>query len=350
MKKSILAIAVLSSCIAGSAMAYSQPDVGGRYFVSPQFGMYFTDDKRHLENGGMFGLAGGYNVNNNITFQAIASDISTSPNGYYIRAEGLYNFPMTALPVVPYIAGGVGALKVNDSGMAVDGGFGFKYYVNNNVGVGIDYRHVWQVTTGLYNDNLLDVGITWTFGGTNWLGMPVSAAPAPAAQYQPQALTVSQQKAVAQAKQTLKYVLPQGVEQCGVNGATPQDGCITIAGNQVTMHLDIKFQQNVATIGGQFAPAIVRLATFMNTYPTTNATLYGYASSEGPLSFNQKLSLHRANQVKNYLVNKQSINVARIQTVGMGIQNPIADNKTNMGRQKNRRVEAAVTVPMQVQS
>jgi OOP family OmpA-OmpF porin len=338
MKKSIVAIALLSSLVAASAVA-DPVDVGGRFFVNPNFGIYWSAESRNQDNGGLIGITGGYNLNNNIAVQAGISGISATDNGYFARAEGLYNFTYTSLPVVPYLAAGLGAVKVNDAGFALDGGAGVKYYLNDSVGVGIDYRHVWQLSDGTYNDNLLDVGIIWTFGGTNGLG----------AASQPQPLTASQQQAVTEAKQTLRYVLPQGVEFCGKNGATPQDGCITISGNQVTMHLDIKFEQNAATVNGRYAPAIIRLSKFLQTYPTTKATLYGYASSEGPAKFNQKLSLHRANQVKSYLVTKQHIGANRIKTVGMGIQNPIASNQTNSGRQKNRRVEAAVAVPIQVQ-
>ena len=64
----------------------------------------------------------------------------------------------------------------------------------------------------------------------------------------------------------------------------------------------------------------------------------GYTDSPGSEAYNQKLSEDRAGSVGNYLVGK-SVNAARIETVGFGESNPIADNSTEEGRALNRRVE-----------
>jgi OOP family OmpA-OmpF porin len=66
--------------------------------------------------------------------------------------------------------------------------------------------------------------------------------------------------------------------------------------------------------------------------------LDGYASSEGTYEHNIKLSLDRALSVKAYLVNS-GVNSNRINIKGYGETNPIADNSTEYGRSKNRRVE-----------
>jgi len=66
--------------------------------------------------------------------------------------------------------------------------------------------------------------------------------------------------------------------------------------------------------------------------------LEGYASSEGDLDFNINLSQKRANTLKEYLITK-GIPEKNIVAKGMGIENPIASNDTEIGRKKNRRVE-----------
>ena len=53
---------------------------------------------------------------------------------------------------------------------------------------------------------------------------------------------------------------------------------------------------------------------------------------------NMKLSRDRAEAVKAYLVSK-GVNASRIEAVGYGSTQPIADNRTEEGKQKNRRVE-----------
>ena len=67
----------------------------------------------------------------------------------------------------------------------------------------------------------------------------------------------------------------------------------------------------------------------------------GHTDSIGSKAYNQKLSVRRANSVKQYLVSK-GIEANRIYTEGKGETQPIADNKTKDGRAKNRRVEIEV--------
>ena len=67
----------------------------------------------------------------------------------------------------------------------------------------------------------------------------------------------------------------------------------------------------------------------------------GHTDSIGSKAYNQKLSVRRANSVKQYLVSK-GIEANRIYTEGKGEAQPVADNKTKEGRAKNRRVEIEV--------
>jgi OOP family OmpA-OmpF porin len=54
------------------------------------------------------------------------------------------------------------------------------------------------------------------------------------------------------------------------------------------------------------------------------------------------LSQKRADAVKRYLIGK-GVDGSKLETAGFGESKPIADNKTPAGRQKNRRVEMAIT-------
>jgi OOP family OmpA-OmpF porin len=67
----------------------------------------------------------------------------------------------------------------------------------------------------------------------------------------------------------------------------------------------------------------------------------GHTDSTGNVELNQKLSVARADAVKNHLVSK-GIEKNRVYTEGKGDKQPVADNKTNEGRAKNRRVEVEV--------
>jgi OOP family OmpA-OmpF porin len=67
----------------------------------------------------------------------------------------------------------------------------------------------------------------------------------------------------------------------------------------------------------------------------------GNTDSIGTVAYNQKLSVRRAEAVKNYLTGK-GIEKNRVYTEGKGEKQPVADNKTREGRAKNRRVEIEV--------
>ena len=67
----------------------------------------------------------------------------------------------------------------------------------------------------------------------------------------------------------------------------------------------------------------------------------GHTDSDGSDAYNQKLSVGRAESVKNYLTSK-GIEKNRVYTEGKGEKQPVADNKTKEGKSKNRRVEIEV--------
>lgn len=67
----------------------------------------------------------------------------------------------------------------------------------------------------------------------------------------------------------------------------------------------------------------------------------GHTDSIGTEAYNLALSKRRADAVKQYLVSK-GIEANRIYTEGKGESQPVADNRTAEGRQKNRRVEVEI--------
>ena len=65
----------------------------------------------------------------------------------------------------------------------------------------------------------------------------------------------------------------------------------------------------------------------------------GHTDSIGHEDYNQKLSQRRANSVKRYLTQHFKIEPSHLITVGRGEIEPISDNNSPRGRQKNRRAE-----------
>ena len=79
----------------------------------------------------------------------------------------------------------------------------------------------------------------------------------------------------------------------------------------------------------------------MQTMDIEVVVAVGHTDSTGPASYNQRLSVRRAEAVKAYMVSK-GVSADRIFTEGKGEGSPIADNSSRSGRAKNRRVEVEV--------
>lgn len=75
-------------------------------------------------------------------------------------------------------------------------------------------------------------------------------------------------------------------------------------------------------------------------YPDREIIVEGHTDSVGNPKYNQKLSENRAKSVSGYL--KKGIGHDKFSYKGHGEQKPIANNKTDLGRQKNRRVEITI--------
>lgn len=84
-----------------------------------------------------------------------------------------------------------------------------------------------------------------------------------------------------------------------------------------------------------------KLAGTLDKYDDTNILVEGHTDATGTDEYNRELSERRASSVKDYLKD-QGIASKRIEDVGYGESQPIADNETTDGRQKNRRVEVAI--------
>ncbi len=100
----------------------------------------------------------------------------------------------------------------------------------------------------------------------------------------------------------------------------------------------VNFEFNSAKLTAESYPILWHAAMTLLQNPDLKVDVIGYTDNIGSAKYNKKLSLKRANAVKNYLV-ARGVDASRINTVGMGEENPIASNKTAEGRALNRRIE-----------
>jgi OOP family OmpA-OmpF porin len=100
---------------------------------------------------------------------------------------------------------------------------------------------------------------------------------------------------------------------------------------------NLEFDLSKATIKPKSFASLNRVASLL-TEKNFSLKLAGHTDNTGSMALNMRLSKERAEAVKAYLV-AQGANASRIEATGYGPTQPIASNKTEEGRQTNRRVE-----------
>jgi OOP family OmpA-OmpF porin len=109
---------------------------------------------------------------------------------------------------------------------------------------------------------------------------------------------------------------------------------------ELCMALHIEYDTAKATIKPEYYSEIERVANFMKRFPQIKGTIEGYTDNIASAKFNMKLSQRRAEGVVKMLEQKYGIDKSRLSAMGYGLTKPIASNKTEEGRQKNRRTVA----------
>jgi len=107
-------------------------------------------------------------------------------------------------------------------------------------------------------------------------------------------------------------------------------------GSQIVLR-NVFFEFDQAELLPESIGELNRLLQVMKENPRINVEIAGHTDSVGTESYNKKLSLQRAEAVKEWLINK-GIDKSRIKALGFGKSKPVADNATDEGRAKNRRV------------
>lgn len=105
---------------------------------------------------------------------------------------------------------------------------------------------------------------------------------------------------------------------------------------------NVQFDVNSAALLPAGKTELDKLAALMKQNMDMEILLEGHTSSEGQAAANRQLSLRRVKSCKDYLAGK-GIDEGRIGVRGYGPDMPVADNNTEAGRIKNRRVELKVT-------
>lgn len=103
----------------------------------------------------------------------------------------------------------------------------------------------------------------------------------------------------------------------------------------------INFELDEALLPDANKPFLDRAAKLITDVPDVKLTIIGNTDSLASDAYNLDLSRQRAEAVKEYLVSK-GVDASKLTTKGAGESNPVADNSTEQGRFRNRRIEFVV--------
>ncbi len=137
--------------------------------------------------------------------------------------------------------------------------------------------------------------------------------------------------------------VPDSKDKCpDVKGPVSNAGCPDIQARINELAKMVFFK----TASDELTPAALKplneVAQYLKEYPNLTLYIEGHTDSRAPADYNLDLSKRRARSVLNFFVNR-GFDKKRFTSAGFGLTRPIADNSTDEGRAKNRRVEIKAT-------
>ncbi len=162
---------------------------------------------------------------------------------------------------------------------------------------------------------------------------------------------------------TDKDGIPDTTDKCPnrpetFNGIDDEDGCpeagpqlVEIGKEEIKILQRVEFETGSDKIKGAVSFSVLdAVAGALKANPQIfRLECSGHTDNMGNADFNKELSQKRANAVKAYIESK-GVAASRLQAAGYGQEKPIADNKTNAGKAKNRRVEFKILHSTQVKA
>src|SRR5438552_8505801 len=150
-------------------------------------------------------------------------------------------------------------------------------------------------------------------------------------------------------------VVPRAPEPKLVEAPRPQPAPIAVAPlaaapaavpvrartQSITLGADASFDTGKADLKPEGQAKLGELAAKLRDVSFDSIAVTGHTDNVGTDVANQRLSLRRANAVKQYLAT-HGIAGEKIKTTGRGKTSPVAENKTTQGRARNRRVEVEI--------
>lgn len=124
----------------------------------------------------------------------------------------------------------------------------------------------------------------------------------------------------------------------------PSEGEVLFnSSNDVVLRLSgISFDVNKSTIKDEHMPLLAKVKEIIKMFPNAFLMIEGHTDASGNAAANVLLSEKRAYAIMQYIRQSLLLSADKIQSMGYGMDRPVASNQTNEGRSKNRRIDIII--------
>ena len=124
---------------------------------------------------------------------------------------------------------------------------------------------------------------------------------------------------------------------------SPGEADVAVSDGRLVVHLyEMSFASGSAQIQPEDFDVLSKVKRTLRAFPGKVAVIEGHTDSTGDSDFNFGLSQRRADAVRSYLLSNMSRDDSTLSAVGYGPSRPVADNSTEGGRAKNRRIDIVI--------
>jgi OmpA-OmpF porin, OOP family len=341
------------------------------FTVTPIIGGHIYDGSQGLDPSIVVGARAGYNITKAVGVEALYDYVTNSnaPSASLTNislqrfgGQALYHFTPTRT-VVPYLAAGYALIKFSGQGVnekitsEFGYGAGFKYFLTDDIAVRGDIRHfLYEYNSKIFNNGEVTLGAYYQFGRV----IPASKLLASATEQNPsseQTKTVCVPVACVPvycapvacipAPEAIRSLsTPLTLSDCEPLWVATEAKAAAIAAAEAATQVCKKPEQVSVLYGPNrlifsidFHDELDKVGVFLKKYPKSRVTIAGYTDADGTKEENLELSVVRAAVARSGIIYKFKIDRNRISIKGYGSANPVASNRTETGRAKNRRIE-----------
>lgn len=153
---------------------------------------------------------------------------------------------------------------------------------------------------------------------------------------------VSEQRQLMSKRLEAQTRVREQFERVGALFSREEARVLRLSDDIIIRLVGLAFPVGRSTIRTENFELLAKVTQAIQMFPEGSLTIEGHTDSYGSDAANLALSQKRAEAVKQYLVANMQIDPSKIEAVGYGETQPVANNETQEGRAKNRRIDVVI--------